>query len=190
MSVRRSSALHCEQQSANRTPLRTRSSQRHLVGFCKARRPGALYRGSWRWPACVSTRSRASQGGRRRQRQRVAAPPNREPRAPWLDDLRYAPGPTLHAENAAPWESRARFLALQEVRLATKCNASSSQTASTGTRCGRPLERTVASQYVSASARRLRASAHDVDLTSAARYGCAITGSSSGRFMISPLLWM
>src|ERR671910_551166 len=75
--------------------------------------------------------------------------------------------------------SCARFVALREVRLATKCNASSTHKANNGARCGSPSWRTVASQYVSASARRPRASAHGVGVVSPARYGCSAAGAFS-----------
>src|SRR5829696_5429317 len=75
--------------------------------------------------------------------------------------------------------SCARFVALREVGLATKCNASSTHTANNGARCGNPSWRTVASQYVSASARRSRASAHGVGVVSPARYGCSAAGAFS-----------
>src|SRR5919112_3419695 len=68
--------------------------------------------------------------------------------------------------------SCARFVALREVRLATKCNAPSTHTANNGARCGSPSWRTVASQYVSASA-------HGVGVVSPARYGCSAAGAFS-----------
>src|SRR5215204_6472852 len=72
--------------------------------------------------------------------------------------------------------SCARFVALREVGLATKHNAPSTQAPNNGTRCGSPSGRTVASQYVSASARRSRASDHGVGVVSSARYGCSAVG--------------